>query len=41
MDEAVREVVPKYIEYVEYHRVEFMIGDGKKRFLEIFHEGEH
>ncbi len=35
MDEAVREVVPKYIEYVEYQRVEFMIGDGKKRFLEL------
>jgi hypothetical protein len=35
MDEAVREVVPQYIEYVEYQRVEFMIGDGKKRFLEL------
>jgi hypothetical protein len=35
MDEAVREVVPQYNEYVEYHRVEFMIGDGKKRFLEL------
>ncbi len=35
MDEAVREVVPKYSEYVEYQRVEFMIGDGKKRFLEL------
>jgi hypothetical protein len=35
MDEAVREVVPKYVEYVEYHRVEFMIGEGKKRFLEL------
>ena len=35
MDEAVREVVPKYVEHVEYQRVEFMIGEGKKRFLEL------
>ena len=35
MDEAVCEVIPKYAEYVEYHRVEFMKGDGKKRFLEL------
>jgi hypothetical protein len=35
MDEAVREMVPKYNKYVEYHRVEFMKGDGKKRFLEL------
>jgi thiol-disulfide isomerase/thioredoxin len=35
MDEAVREVVPKYVNYVEYHRVEFMKGQGKKRFLEL------
>jgi len=35
MDEAVREVVPKYDNYVEYHRVEFMKGEGKKRFLEL------
>jgi hypothetical protein len=35
MDEAVREVVPQYIEHVEYRRVEFMVGDGKKRFLEL------
>lgn len=35
MDEAVREVVPKYREYVDYRRVEFMIGKGKKRFLEL------
>lgn len=35
MDEAVREVVPKYREYVDYRRVEFMIGEGKKRFLEL------
>jgi len=35
MDEAVREVVPQYIEHVEYRRVEIMVGDGKKRFLEL------
>ncbi len=35
MDAAVREVVPKYDDYVEYHRVEFMKGEGKKRFLEL------
>ena len=35
MDEAVREVMPKYVKYVEYHRVEFMKGQGKKRFLEL------
>jgi hypothetical protein len=35
MDEAVREVVPKYNEHVEYHRVDFMKGAGKNRFLEL------
>ncbi len=35
MDEAVREVIPKYEEFVEYQRVDFMQGDGKKRFLEL------
>ena len=35
MDEAVREVIPKYDDYVEYQRVDFMQGDGKKRFLEL------
>ena len=35
MDEAVREVLPKYDEFVEYRRVEFLKGDGKKRFLEL------
>ena len=35
MDEAVCEVIPKYDKYVEYQRVEFMKGDGKKRFLEL------
>ncbi len=35
MDEAVREVIPKYDKYAEYRRIEFMKGDGKKRFLEL------
>ncbi len=35
MDEAVRDVVPKYVKHVEYHRVDFMKGQGKKRFLEL------
>ena len=35
MDEAVREVMSKYDKYAEYHRVEFMKGDGKERFLEL------
>jgi hypothetical protein len=34
MDEAVREILPKYADYVEYRRVDFM-GTGKKRFLEL------
>jgi len=35
MDEAVREVVPKHKDYVEYQRVDFLKGEGKKRFLEL------
>ena len=35
MDEAVREVIPKYDKHVEYHRVEFMKSSGKERFLEL------
>ena len=35
MDEAVRNVVPRYDSYVEYRRVDFMRGDGKNRFLEL------
>jgi len=35
MDEAVREVLPKYNGQIEYRRVEFMKGEGKKRFLEL------
>ena len=35
MDEAVCEILPKYSGKVEYRRVEFMKGKGKKRFLEL------
>ena len=35
MDEAIREVIPQYDEYVQYHRVEFMKSSGKERFLEL------
>ena len=35
MDEAVREILPDYSEHVEYRRVDFLKGDGKKRFLEL------
>lgn len=35
MDEMVREVLPKYSGRVEYRRVEFLKGEGKKRFLEL------
>ena len=35
MDEAVRVVIPKYDERVDYRRVDFLKGDGKRRFLEL------
>lgn len=35
MDEAVREIIPKFEQYAEYRRVDFMQGAGKKRFLEL------
>ena len=35
MDEAVREILPEYDEHVEYRRVDFLKGEGKKRFLEL------
>ena len=35
MDEAVRAVMPRYREYVEYRRVDILHGAGKKRFLEL------
>jgi len=35
MDEAVRDILPDYAGHVEYRRVDFLKGDGKKRFLEL------
>ena len=35
MDEAVRDILPDYAEHVEYRRVDFLKGEGKKRFLEL------
>ncbi len=35
MDEAVLDVLPKYARYATYRRIDFMKGDGKKRFLEL------
>ena len=35
MDEAVRDILPDYVEHVEYRRVDFLKGEGKKRFLEL------
>jgi len=35
MDEAVREIMPKYENYVEYRRVDILKGEGKKRFLDL------
>lgn len=35
MDETVREILAKYADAIEYHRVDFLRGDGKKRFLEL------
>lgn len=35
MDEAVREVLPQYAGRVEYRRVEFLKGNGRKRFFEL------
>jgi len=35
MDEAVRDILPDYSEHVEYRRVDFLKGEGKKRFLEL------
>ena len=35
MDQTVREVLPKYADFVEYQRVEFLRSNGKKRFLEL------
>lgn len=35
MDASVREVLPEYSGKVEYRRVDFMVGKGKDRFLEL------
>ena len=35
MDETVRAIIPKYEKYAEYRRIEFMKGDGRKRFLAL------
>lgn len=35
MDLAVREVMPKYAEKMEYRLVEFMKRQGRQRFLEL------
>ncbi len=35
MDEMVRSVLPNYADRVEYRRVDFLIGGGKERFLEL------
>ena len=35
MDEAIREVMPDYADYVEYRRVDILKGEGKKRFLDL------
>ena len=35
MDQAVREILPKYEQQVVYRRVEFMKAEGKERFLEL------
>lgn len=35
MDEAMREVLPDYNDYVEYRRVDILKGGGKERFLEL------
>ena len=35
MDETVREIIPKYQDDVEYRRIDFMKGEGKKRFIDL------
>ncbi len=35
MDQAVREILPKYERQVVYRRVDFMKAEGKERFLEL------
>ncbi len=35
MDETVREILPRYEQYIDYKRIEFMKSSGKDRFLEL------
>ena len=35
MDAAVQETLPQFEDLVEYRRVDIMVGNGKKRFLEL------
>ncbi len=35
MDEAVREVLPRYEKWIDYRRVDILQGAGKKRFLDL------
>lgn len=35
MDEAIREILPKYGDFVDYRRVDILKGEGKKRFLDL------
>ena len=35
IDEAIREVLPQYEEYIDYRRVDILKGEGKKCFLEL------
>lgn len=35
MDEAIREILPKYQDFVEYRRVDILKGEGRKRFLDL------
>jgi len=35
MDKAVEEILPDYVDVVEYHRMDLTTPSGKKRFLEL------
>lgn len=35
MDETVREILPRYVDQVDYRRIDFMKGAGKERFMEL------
>ena len=35
MDQTVKEVLEKYTNFIEYHRVDFLRGEGRERFLEL------